>query len=43
MAASLLPERFVKIDYVLAVNDTVAQAVLVASSRFSTRSGGCSR
>ena len=34
--------RFVKIDYLFGVNDTVAQAVLEASSRFSTRTGGWS-
>jgi hypothetical protein len=32
---------FVKIDYVFVVNDTVAQAVLEASSRFSIKTGGC--
>jgi hypothetical protein len=34
---------FVKIDYVWIVNDTVVQAVLVASSRFSIKTGGCGR
>ena len=35
--------RFVKFDYLLIVNDTVVQAVLVASSRFSIKTGGCGR
>jgi len=38
--ASAYGESFVKIDYLLIVNGTVAQAVLVASSRFSAPSGG---
>ena len=42
-AASVCGESFVKIDYLVAVNGPVAQAVLEASSRFSARSGGCSR
>ena len=35
--------RFVKFDYLLIVNDTVVQSVLVASSRFSIKTGGCGR
>jgi hypothetical protein len=32
--------RLVKIDYLVVVNDTAAQAVLEASSRFSATTGG---